>query len=110
MTPFGSAVVPEVNRISQMSSEWISTSGSEALRSERLLSPGPQFGVHDGQLRLDQVDHGLYEVRCHHRVQRRGDEAGLGDADLGHVGLDRVLAEQQDYVAAFQAAGQQRVR
>jgi len=28
MTPFGRAVVPEVNKISQMSSEWISTSGS----------------------------------------------------------------------------------
>ena len=28
ITPFGRAVVPEVNRISQMSSAWISTSGS----------------------------------------------------------------------------------
>ena len=86
------------------------TAALRLLVREWLLRLGPQLGVHDGQLRLDQFDHGGHQVRRHHRVQRRGDQARLGDADLGQVGLDRVLAEQQDDVALGEPAGQQRVR
>jgi len=60
----------------------------------------PRFG------QLDEVrDHVGGEVR----VERDGDHARLRDADLGEVGLHRVLAEQQHAVARGEAGGGERV-
>jgi hypothetical protein len=77
---------------------------------ERLLRARPQLGVDDRERRLGAGDQVLEHVRGQRGVQRHRDHPGLGDADLGDVGLDGVLAEQQHPRRRLQAAFPQRVR
>jgi len=70
---------------------------------EHRLEPWPELGVDHGEPWFGEPDQVLHHVRGEGGVERYGDHAGLRDPDLGEVGLDRVLAEQQNPVAGREA-------
>lgn len=68
----------------------------QAGRGEGGLGARPQLGVDDGQTRFDLTDQVLEHVRGEGRVDRHRHHPRLRDTDLRQVGLDRVLAEQEN--------------
>jgi len=84
--------------------------GFDAGRPELVAEPLPQHLIDDRCPGVDMGQRVEDDVRCHHDVDRRGHQAGLGDRYLGQPRFVGVVAEHRDARCRRQVEREQRVR